>query len=102
MPPKLVLDKVRLRKKVANVVRQGLGPYCKQNFFEEMNVRPLSFVIDKTTDVGTVIQLTIFFSSFNNEMVTDINVIDFVGCSNRSVVFHFHQTGGNFEVLKSK
>ena len=37
MPPKSVLDKVRLKKqKAVKAVRQGLGPYYKQKVVEEM------------------------------------------------------------------
>ena len=101
MPPKSVLDKVRLGKqKVVNVVRQGLGPYYKQKVVEEMKVRPFSLVIDETTDVGTVKQLAVCVSFCNNEMETDIDVIDFVECSNGSAVSIFTKLEETLEFLR--
>ena len=57
-------------------------------------------VIDETTDVGTVKQLAVCVSFCNNEMETDIDVIDFVECSNGSAVSIFTKLEETLEFLR--
>ena len=99
MPHKNVTDKVRLGKqKVTNIVRQGLPVYYKDMLVESLKKNPFSIIIDETTDFSTAKQLAFCVSFSNENLETEVDLIDLVECPNGTAEMLFSKLRNSLQV----
>ncbi|KAK2718050.1 hypothetical protein QYM36_006740 [Artemia franciscana] len=79
------------KQKATNCIRQGFGPFFKDLIVEKLKTSQLSIIIDETTDQSTKKHLAVCVSFCNENLETQIDVLNVTECANGTAITLFQK-----------